>query len=219
MPPVHAANSSDADLVALAAAGGNVLVSVTQANTVRVYLIKPASSGRPRLVVQGLGDAIGPDGSIYYEDTGHHLAVRRPSGAVNTGPALADTPNGLGGGVQYLDVVAGDTVWVSEPAGQGLDALYTTYDAATLATVGSYSGSVSSTVVDTAAGPLALEQGGAIATCPQSAQPAPSACVVRIDPHGAVSDAVVVGAAVTSSVPPPLSSPPTRRRGSRPTLS
>ncbi len=203
MPPVNAANSSDADLVALAAAGGNVLVSVTQGNTVRVYRIKPASSAGPRLVLEGLGDAVGPDGSIYYEDSAHHLAVRRPNGSTLTGPALADTPNGLGGGVQYLDVVAGDTVWVSEPAGQGLDALYTTYAAATLATVGSYSGSVTSTVVDTAAGPLALEQGGAIATCPQSAQPAPSSCVVRIDPHGAVSDAAVVGAAVTLLGPAP----------------
>ncbi len=203
MPAVNAANSSDADLVALAAAGGDVLVSVTQGNTVRVYRITPTSSAGPRLLVQGLGDAIDPDGSIYYEDATHHLAVRRPNGSVLTGPALADTPNGLGGGVQYLDVVAGGTVWVSEPAGQGLDALYTTYDAATLATTGSYSGSVTSTVVDTAAGPLALEQGGATATCPQSAQPAPSSCVVRIDPHGTVSDAVVVGAAVTLLGPAP----------------
>jgi len=203
MPAVNATNSSDADLVALAAAGGTVFVSVKQGNTVRVYRITPTSSAGPRLVLQGLGDAIGPDGSIYYEDTAHHLAVRRPNGSVLTGPALADKPNGLGGGVQYLDVVAGNTVWVSEPAGQGLDALFTTYDAATLATVGSYSGSVTSTVVDTAAGPLALEQGGAIATCPQSAQPAPSSCVVRIDAHGAVSDAVVVGAAVTLLGPAP----------------
>ncbi len=203
MPTVNASNSSDADLVALAAAGGAVLVSVTKGNTVSVYRLNPSSSSRPRLVLRGLGDAIGPDGSIYYEDTNHHLAVRRPNGSTLTGPALADTPNGLGGGVQYLDVVAGGTVWVSEPAGQGLDAQYTTYDATTLATIGSYSGSVTSTVVDTAGGPLALEQGGAIATCPASAQAAPSSCVARIDPHGAASDAVVVGAAVTLLGPAP----------------
>src|SRR4029077_20351936 len=96
MPPVHASNSSDADLVALAAAGGSVLVSVTQGSTVRVYRLNPSVSGAPRLVLRTRGDAIGADGSIYYEDTGHHLAVRRPDGATLTGPGLADTPNGLG---------------------------------------------------------------------------------------------------------------------------
>ena len=203
MPAVNAANSSDADLVRLAAAGGNVLVSVTHGGTVRVYRIRPTSSAGPRLLVSGLGDAIGPDGSIYYEDTAHHLVLQRPNGSRLVGPALADTPNGLGGGVQYLDVVADGSVWVSEPAGQGLDAQYTTYDATTLATIGSYSGSVTSMVVDTAAGPLALEQGGAIATCPQSPQPAPSSCVVRVDAHGTVSDAAAVGAAVTLLGPAP----------------
>ena len=49
MPPVHAANSSDDDLVALAAAGGKVFVSVTQGNTVSVYRIDPASSAAPHL--------------------------------------------------------------------------------------------------------------------------------------------------------------------------
>jgi hypothetical protein len=204
MPAVNASNSSDADLVSLAAAGGEVQVSVTQGSTVRVYAINPTSSARPRLVVQGLDDAIGPDGSIYYEDANHRLCVRRPDGSTTIGPALADSPNGLGGGVQYLDVVAGGTVWVSEPAGQGLDAQYTTYNATTLATIGSYSGSVTSTVVDSAAGPLALEQGGAIPSCPQSQQQTPSSCVVRIDPHGTASDAVVVGAAVTLLGPAPV---------------
>jgi hypothetical protein len=203
MPTVNAANSSDSNLVALDAVAGVVLVSVTQGNTVRVYRISPSSSARPRLVLQGLSVAIGPDGSIYYEDTTHHLTVRRPNGSTSTGPALADTPNGLGGGVQYLDVVASGTVWVSEPAGQGLDAQYTTYDAATLAAIGSYTGSVTNSVVDSAAGPLALEQGGASPSCPQNPQPVPSACVVRVDPHGTLSDAVSVGAAVTLLGPAP----------------
>ena len=125
------ANSSDDDLVALAAAGGQVFVSVTQGNTVSVYRINPGAGAAPHLVLTGLGDAIGSDGSIYYERTDHHLAARRPNGAAPSA-RLADKPNGLGGGVQYLDVVAGGAVWVSEPAGQGLDAAYTTYDAATL---------------------------------------------------------------------------------------
>ena len=136
MPTVQTANSSDNDLVALAAAGGDVLVSVTQGDTVSVYRIDPTSSAAPHLLLRGLGDAIGSDGSVYYESADHHLDVRRPDGATVTGPALAATPNGLGGGVQYLDVVAGGAVWVSEPAGQGLDATYTTYDVATLQRAG-----------------------------------------------------------------------------------
>ena len=80
----------------------------------------------------GWATAVGSDGSVYYERTDHHLAARRPNGATSVGPVLADKPNGLGGGVQYVDVVAGGAVWVSEPAGQGLDATFTTYDAATL---------------------------------------------------------------------------------------
>ena len=107
--------------------------------------------------MRGLGDAIGSDGSVYYERTDHHLVARRPNGATAVGPVLADKPNGLGGGVQYLDVVPGGAVWVSEPAGQGLDATFSTYDAATLHPLGSFQGSVTSTVVDSSAGALVLE--------------------------------------------------------------
>ena len=140
MPTVDAANSSDDDLVALAAAGGAVLVSVTHDATVSVYRIDPSSSASPHLLVRGLGDAVGPDGSVYYERDDHRLAVLRPNGVSAVGPALADTPNGLGGGVQYIGAVAGGAVWVSEPAGQGLDAQYTTYDTSTLGVLGSYAG-------------------------------------------------------------------------------
>ena len=80
MPTVNAANSSNSDLVALAAAGGGVLVSVTQGNVVSVYRIDPSSSAGPHLLVRGLGDAIGSDGSVYYESAGHQLSVRRPTG-------------------------------------------------------------------------------------------------------------------------------------------
>ena len=203
MPTVQTANSSNDDLVALAAAGGSVIVSVTRGNTVGVYRINPGSSAPPHLVVSGLGDAIGSDGSIFYENMSHQLAVLRPNGATLVGPVLADKPNGLGGGVQYLDVIAGGAVWVSEPAGQGLDAGYTTYDAATLHALGSYSGSVTSSVVDSAAGSLVLEAAGTNADCPQASPTTPSSCVFRIDPQGAVSDPVGVGAAVTLLGPGP----------------
>ncbi len=203
MPSISAANSSDADLVALAAAGGAVFLSVTQHDTVSVYRIDPSSSARPHLLVRGLGAAVASDGSVYYESTDHHLAVLHPNGVSATGPVLADTPNGLGGGVQYVDVVAGGAVWVSEPAGQGLDAQYTTYDTSTLRVLGSYSGSVTSSVVDSAAGPLVLEAAGDSAACPQASPPSPASCVLRINPQGAVSDPVGVGAAVTFLGPGP----------------
>ena len=123
MPSVPTANSSNDDLVALAAANGCVFVSVTRGNTVSVYTVNPAAATAPVPAARA-GCAVGSDGSVYYERSDHHLAARRPNGATTVGPALADTPNGLGGGVQYVDVVAGGAVWVSEPAGQGLDATY-----------------------------------------------------------------------------------------------
>jgi hypothetical protein len=202
MPTVKAQNSSDSDLVALAAAAGRVYVSVTQGNTVTVYRLNPNSSAGPHLVVRGLGDAIGADGSIYYERTAdRHLVALRPDGTTTDGPALADKPNGLGGGVQYVDVVAAGAVWVSEPAGQGLDATYTTYDAQTLAHAGSYNGSVTSSVVDTAAGPLVLQPAAGATACGSS--PTPASCVLRVNQQGATSDPVSVGAAVTLIGPGP----------------
>ncbi len=113
-----------------------------------------------------------------------------------------DNPNGLGGGVQDVDTVAGGLVWVSEPAGQGLDAGYTTYATTTLAEAGTFSGSVTDIVADTAAGPLVLEQGATAGTaCPQGASP--TACVYRIDARGNVTYPVPVGAAVALSGPGP----------------
>ncbi len=202
MPPVDAASGSQDDLVSMAAAAGSVFISVTNADTASVYRLDPKSPTGPRLLLRTLGDTVGPDGSVYYENLDHRLAVRRPDGTTATGPALADKPNGLGGGVQYLDTVAGGAVWVSEPAGQGLDAADTTYDASTLAVIGSYSGSVTNTVTDTSAGPLVLEPAtGVPAACPQS--PSPTGCVQRIDTHGTMSDPVSVGAAVSLVGPSP----------------
>ncbi len=203
MPAVPKANSSNNDLVAIAAANGSVFVSVTRGNNVSVYSINPGSSTAPHLVVTGLGDAIGSDGSIYYERTDHRLAARRPDGATALGPALADKPNGLGGGVQYLDEIAGGAVWVSEPAGQGLDATFSTYDAATLHPLGSFQGSVTSVVVDSTSGALALESSGSNPACPQASPSTPTSCVFNIVPQGSVSNAVGVGSAVTLIGPNP----------------
>jgi hypothetical protein len=203
MPSVPTANSSNNDLVALAAANGNVFVSVTRGNTVSVYTVNPAAATAPHLLLRGLGAVVGSDGSVYYERTDHHLVARRPNGATAVGPMLADTPNGLGGGVQYLDVVAGGAVWVSEPAGQGLDATYSTYDAATLHSLGSFQGSVTSAVVDSSAGALVLESAGNDPTCPAASPSSPTSCVFNIVPQGTVSNAVGVGSAVTLLGPDP----------------
>jgi hypothetical protein len=203
MPSVPTANSSNNDLVALAAANGSVFISVTRGNTVSVYSLNPGATTTPRLVVTGLGDAVGSDGSIYYERTDHRLAARRPNGATSLGPALADTPNGEGGGVQYLDVVAGGAVWISEPAGQGLDATDSTYDAATLHPIGSFQGSVTTVVVDSTAGALALESSGSNPACPQASPSTPTSCVFNIVAQGTASNAVGVGSAVTLIGPQP----------------
>ena len=202
LPPVNATNASDDDLLAMAAAGGSVFVSITLDNTVRVYRIDPSSSAAPHLLLTTLSAAVGSDGTIYYESGDHHLDALHPDGSTTQGPALADTPNGLGGGVQNVNTVAGGFVWVSEPAGQGLDATFTTYATSTLAEAGTFSGSVTDIVADTAAGPLVLEQGGNGGTaCPQGS--APTSCVFRIDQHGTTSYPVPVGAAVSVIGPGP----------------
>ena len=202
LPSINAANASDDDLVSLAAAGGKVLISVTQGNTVRIYRVEPSSSAAPHLILTALSAAIGSDGTIYYESGDHHLDALRPDGTTSQGPVLVDNPNGLGGGVQDIDTIAGGYVWVSEPAGQGLDASYTTYAATSLAQAGTFSGSVTDSVADTAAGPLVLEQGANGTTaCPQGASP--TSCIFRIDQTGTTTDAVPVGAAVSLLGPGP----------------
>jgi hypothetical protein len=91
---------------------------------------------------------------------------------------------------------------VSEPAGQGLDSGYTTYATASLAQAGTFSGSVTNIIADTAAGPLVLEQGANGGTaCPQGSSP--TSCVFRIDQAGTTTDPVPVGAAVSLLGPGP----------------
>ena len=104
--------------------------------------------------------------------------------------------------MQDVDTVAGGYVWVSEPAGQGLDASYTTFAATSLAQAGTFSGSVTDSVADTAAGSFVLEQGANGTTaCPQGATP--TSCIFRIDQTGATTDPVPVGAAVMLLGPGP----------------
>jgi hypothetical protein len=170
---------------------------------VDVYRLDPTSSARPRLVAHTRGAAVGPDGAVYYERADHVLAVRRVDGATRSGPTLAHSPNGLGGGVQYLDTVAGGALWVSEPAGQGLDAQFTTYDTSTLQPIATYRGSVTSDVADTTAGPLVLEPAGSTAACPPASPPQPLSCVFRISTSGSLGASVGVGAAVDLLGPAP----------------
>ncbi len=204
LPPVRAANSSNQDLVSLTAVAGALDVLVTQGDVVAVWRINPQSAGPPHLLVSGLGASIGPDGSVYFETPRHRLAVLRPDGTRLFGPVLAHTPNGSGGGVQYVDTVAGGAVWVSKPAGQGLDARFATYDATTLAAIGSYDGVVTDSVVESAAGPLVLQPAASGSTeCPQASPATPTSCVSRIDVHGSVSDPAGVGAAIVLLGPAP----------------
>ncbi len=204
LPPIHAANSSNQDLVSLTAAAGALDVLVTQGNLVTVSRINPQSAGPPHVLVRGLGATVGTDGSVYYETTRHRLAVRRPDGTRLIGHVLAHTPNGLGGGVQYVESVAGGAVWVSKPAGQGLDARFTTYDARTLAAIGTYDGAATDSIVDTAAGALVLQPASSgSAVCPQASPSTPTSCVSRLDVHGSVSDPAGVGAAIVLLGPAP----------------
>ena len=55
MPSVPTSNSSNDDLVALAAANGSVFVSVTRGNTVSVYTVNPGTSAAPHLLVARAG--------------------------------------------------------------------------------------------------------------------------------------------------------------------
>jgi hypothetical protein len=204
LPAITTSAASNEDLVALAASGGRVYVSITQGNTVTVYRINPTSSAKPAAEVQGLGDAIGPNGTIYYERNDHHLVALAQSGATTTGPALADTPNGLGGGVQYLDTFAGNAVWVDEPAGQGLDEQWTTYDATTLAQVGTFHGTEGESFVDTAAGVLVLASPDVSSGCVQGTSQAGTWCVSRVSLTGAMSDPLPFPNAIDLVGPQPV---------------
>jgi len=203
LPPISTANASTDDLVSMTAANGQVLVSITQDNTVSVYGMNPNSSKAPHLIVHGTGAVVGADGSIYYERTDDHLVKRSPTGATTVGPALANKPNGLGGGVQYLDEVANGDVWVGEPAGQGLDKQDTLYATSDLHQVGTYDGSGFQVIVGTNGGAMTLVGPEGPGDCPQPTGQPSNSCVFRISPDRTMIDPTPVGAAVTIVGPYP----------------
>jgi hypothetical protein len=203
LPPINTANSSNADLLSMTAAAGDVFVVISQGNTQSVYRIRPGSAAAPRLVAQGTSAVVGPNGSVYYERSDDRLVELRPSGATTVGPLLANKPNGLGGGVQFLDVVAGGQLWVSEPAGQGLDSGYSVYDEKTLQLQGSFGGTTTERIVDTAAGAFVLGFPEGPGDCPQQTSTSSNSCVFRITPVGALTDAVAVGSAFVLLGPDP----------------
>ena len=167
----NAANSSNNDLVALAAAGGGVLRLRHPGQRGQRVPHQPGVVGRHRTsLVRGLGDAIGSDGSIYYESPDHHLAVRRPNGT-------ATDRAGAGRRRPTASVAACSTSTsspaarcgsASRPARASMRRTPPTTPPPSRV-IGTYSGSVTSSVVDTAAGPLVLEPAGANAACPRPA--------------------------------------------------
>jgi hypothetical protein len=203
LPPINTANSSNEDLVSMSASGGSVQVMITQGDTQSIYRIDPGSKGPPRLIARGISAAFGPDGSIYYERADGHVVLRSGSGETTVGSVLADHPNGLGGGVQYLDVVAGGALWVDEPAGQGLDDRYSEYSEKTLHLLGTYDGSTSDQIVGTGAGALVLSLPSGAGACTPAASSATPSCVARLSPTGALMDAVAAGSAFVLLGPAP----------------
>jgi hypothetical protein len=140
-----------------------------------------------------LGAVIGPDGSVYYERPDDRLVRRDANGAITVGSGLANAPNGSGGGVQYIDAVAGGVVWVDEPAGQGLDAGYSAFDAVTLKAEGTYAGNTTEHgITETLAGPLDLSGGNASIACPMKGALSVQ-CLFRISTTATLTDPTPVG--------------------------
>ncbi len=155
----------------------------------------PATSGALRVTATiPIPLTPGPDGSVYYERSDNHLVRLAPGGQLTVGPGLANAPTSLGGGVQSLDTVAVGLVWVQEPAGQGLDAGYSTFDPVTLAARGGpYSGNLTeSGITDTLAGPLDLSSGTNVTACPMQGTVSVQ-CLFRISATATLSDPIVVG--------------------------
>ena len=195
LPPINTANTSNADLVSMVAAAGEVLVMIAQGNLENVYRFDPGSAATPQRIAQGTSAVIGPDGTVYYERSDNHLVALSPAGVTTVGPVLANSPNGSGGGIAGVDAVAGGLVWVSIPAGQGLDAQLLPYSATTLQPMGTYTGSVTEQIVDTLAGPLVLAGPDGPGACPQGTSVTSTSCVFRISAAAVLSDPTPVGTA------------------------
>jgi hypothetical protein len=203
MPHVNTANASNNHLVDLVAVGGKLWILVAEPDgSTAVYQLDPSSGDLTMVAISGQGAAIGPDGSLYYAGATHLLARQAPGGQVTTGPALADAPNGLGGGVQYIQTVAAGQVWVLEPAGQGLDAQIQPYDAQTLAPGPASSGTATEdNVTDTLAGPLVAPGSEGPGDCPTAST---AGCVFRIADNGQLSDPTSVGSVLAFLGPYPV---------------
>jgi hypothetical protein len=195
LPPVSTANTSDADLVSMVAANGEVLVMIAQGNLQDIYRIRPTSTSAPKLIAHGTSAAFGSNGTVFYERSDNRLVALSPTGTTTVGPLLPNAPNGEGGGIADVDAVAGGLVWVSIPAGQGLDAQLTPYSATTLQAMGKYPGSVTEQIVDTSAGPLVLVGPDGPGGCPQGTSATSTSCVFRISPTAALTDPTTVGSA------------------------
>ena len=202
LPKTSRANTSDAQLISISGSNGTVLVLATRNNDVDIYRINSASTSSPRLVAVGTSAAFGPAGSVYYTRADHHLTHMSPTGVTTVGPELANHPNGLGGGVQFVDAVAGGVVWVDEPAGQGLDATFSSYDQRTLRPVAHWDQPVDGQIVGTNTGTLVLG-GDGFSHCPQTSQVANS-CLYRLSSAGALSGALPVGSASSLFGPDPV---------------
>jgi hypothetical protein len=193
LPKFSTANVSDEDLLALSAFNGEVLISIVMSNQIDIYRVNAASNAGPKLIAIGTSAAFGSDGPVYFVHSG--VLVRLGAdGAATVGPQMADHPNHLGGGVQYIDAVAGGVVWVIEPAGQGEDATLSSYNDKTLTLIARRSAPDTGRIVDTQAGALVLG-GDGYSDCPQPSSPNSPAplCVYRLSSTGALSDSIDVG--------------------------
>jgi hypothetical protein len=203
LPKFDTANTSDADLVSLSAYKGTVLVMLPRGNIEGIYRINAASSTAPKLIAQGSSMVFGPRGSLFFERSDHRLVARSANGSMVVGPKLRDKPTSLGGGVQFVDAVAGGLVWVSEPAGQGLDTSFAMYAASTLKLVASsHQGLVNEDIVNTTSGALVLGLGDSPVKCPQTSTLS-NVCVYRISSRAVLSDATPVGSAFALLGPEP----------------
>jgi hypothetical protein len=201
LPKTSRANASDAQLISISGSNGTALVLATRNNNIYIYRVNSASTSGARLVAVSTSAAFGPAGSVYYTRANHHLSYMSASGVTTTGPQLAYHPDGLGGGVQFVDAVAGGVVWVVEPAGQGLDATFSSYDQRTLRPVAHWDQPVDGQIAGTNAGTLVLG-GDGFSHCPQSTQVANN-CLYRLSPAGTLSDALPVGSALLLFGPDP----------------
>lgn len=203
LPSFSTANTSDNDVVSLTAFRGTVLVMLPRGKDEAAYELHATSAKTPRLVAQGPSMVVGSDGTLVFERSDHRLVKRSNAGAVTVGPKLSHKPTPLGGGVQYVDAVAGGFVWVSEPAGQGLDTSFAIYRESSLKFVaGSHQGLVNEQIVSTSTGALVLGDGESMVKCPQTSKLS-NVCVYRISSKAVLSDATPVGSAFLLVGPQP----------------